>query len=70
MKKVLIVGADIPMGAQIAKSMKEREIVIVEKQNPFESEPILIRNIYPILNDKLDTNFLNIYEKPKSKFHK
>jgi len=72
MKKALIVGADITMGAQIAKSMKEMErgIVIVEKQNPFEPEPILISNPYLKFAERIDVDDFKYYEKPKSKYHK
>lgn len=74
MKKVLIVGADIPMGAQIAKSMQEmgRGIVIVEKQNPFEPEPMMIHNYAgtsPYIHDLRDKKG-KLLPLPKSKYHK
>jgi hypothetical protein len=69
MKKIIIMGADIPMGAQIAKSMQEMErgIIIVEKQNPFEPEPILITNPYKDYDEIINKKY---YDKPKSKYHK
>ena len=72
MKKVLIVGADIPMGAQISKSMREMEkgIIIVEKQNPFDPEPIIFRNPYLKFTKRIDVDDFKYYDKPKSKYHK
>ena len=65
MKKVLIVGADIPMGAQISKSMRE-----MEKQNPFDPEPIIFRNPYLKFTKRIDVDDFKYYDKPKSKYHK
>lgn len=75
MKKVLIVGADILIGAQIAKSMQEMERGItiitpeeareISENDYFKKEALKLscfkeeKKIQPIL-----------YEKPKSKYHK
>jgi len=75
MKKILIIGADIPMGAQITKSMQEMERGItiltpeeareISENDYFKKESLKLscfneeKKIQPVL-----------YEKPKSKFHK
>ena len=74
MKRVLIVGADIPIGAQIEKSMQEMEraIVILEKQNHFEPEPMIIHNYAgtsPYIHDLRDKKG-KLLPLPKSKYHK
>jgi hypothetical protein len=72
MKKVLIVGADIPMGAQIAKSMQETErgITIVnteeERENKYFKNEALKLSCF---SDEILKPTV-IYEKPKSKYHK
>lgn len=74
MKKTIIIGADIPMGAQIAKSMQEKErgIVIVEKQNPFKPEPMMIHSYAgtsSYIHDLRDKKG-KLLPLPKSKYHK
>jgi len=75
MKKVLIMGADIPMGAQIAKVMfeKERGISIVtnnhEIKDVMRSEWLLKNEAIEPLITITDKNG-NYFDKPKSKYHK
>ncbi len=71
MKKVLIVGANIPMGAQIAKLLKDEDLDIVVnnievKDNMRKSYLETFEDLEPILKFS-ETKF---YDKPKSKFHK
>ena len=71
MKKVLIVGANIPMGAQIAKLLKDEDLDIVVnnievKDNMIKSYLETFEDLEPILKFS-ETKF---YDKPKSKFHK
>ena len=70
-KKVLIVGANIPMGAQIAKLLKDEDLDIVVnnievKDNMRKSYLETFEDLEPILKFS-ETKF---YDKPKSKFHK
>ncbi len=75
MKKLLIVGADIPMGAQIAKSIQEMErgIEIVtnnhEIKDVMRSEWLLKNEVVEPLITITDKNG-NYFDKPKSKYHK
>jgi hypothetical protein len=75
MKKVLIMGADIPMGSQIAKVMfeKERGISIVtnnhEIKDVMRSEWLLKNEDIEPLITITDKNG-NYFDKPKSKYHK
>ena len=74
MKKTMIIGADIPIGAQITKAMfeKDRGIVIVEKLSPFEPEPMMIHNYAgtsPYIHDLRDKKG-KLLPLPKSKYHK
>ena len=71
MKKVLIVGANIPIGAQIAKLLKDEDLDIVVnnievKDNMRKSYLETFEDLEPILKFS-ETKF---YDKPKSKFHK
>ena len=71
MKKVLIVGADIPMGAQIEKAIEGQGVEIVTNNHEIKN---LMRERY------LQTEYLleplpkfeetKFYEKSKSKYHK
>ena len=71
MKKVLIVGANIQIGAQIAKLLKEQDLDIVVnnievKDNMRKSYLETFEDLEPILKFS-ETKF---YDKPKTKFHK
>jgi hypothetical protein len=50
---------------------KERGIVIVEKRNPFEPEPMVIHNYRDCFIDKdFEKQIKLLNNKPKSKYHK
>ena len=71
MKKILIIGADLPINAQIQKVIKEQDLDIVVnnievKDNMRKSYLETIEDLDPILKFS-ETKF---YDKPKSKFHK
>lgn len=72
MKKILIVGADIPMGAQIAKAMAETERGITIVTNNHEIKDVM-RSEWLLKNkaeEPLITVTENYFDKPKSKYHK
>ena len=71
MKKILIIGADLPINAQIQKAIKEQDLDIVVnnievKDNMRKSYLETFEDLEPILKFS-ETKF---YDKPKSKFHK
>ena len=71
MKKVLIVGADIPMGAQIARLLKDEDLDIVI--NNIEVKDSMRKHYlqnFEYLEPILKFSETNFYDKPKSKFHK
>ena len=71
MKKVLIVGANIQIGAQIAKLLKEQDLDIVV--NNIEVKDNIRKqylNTYQDLEPLLKISETTFYDKPKSKFHK
>ena len=71
MKKILIIGADLPINAQIQKVIKEQDLDIVV--NNIEVKDTMRKqylNTYQDLEPLLEFSETKIYEKPKSKFHK
>ncbi len=71
MKKILIIGADLPINAQIQKAIKEQDLDIVV--NNIEVKDTMRKqylNTYQDLEPLLEFSETKIYEKPKSKFHK
>ena len=71
MKKILIIGADLPINAQIQKVIKEQDLDIVV--NNIEVKDNIRKqylNTYQDLEPLLEFSETKIYEKPKSKFHK
>lgn len=72
MKKILIVGADIPMGSQIAKATAEMERGITIVTNNHEIKDIM-RSDWLLKNEVVEpliTSTEKYFEKPKSKYHK
>jgi NADH dehydrogenase FAD-containing subunit len=77
MKKILIVGHGYCNAQAMTRAIdslfeKERGIIIVKKQNPFEPEPIIINNYAgtsPYIHDLRDKKG-KILPLPKSKYHK
>lgn len=71
MKKVLIVGADIPIGTQIAKLLKDEDLDIVV--NNIEIKDSMRKQYLDNFEDLepiLKFNETKFYDKSKSKFHK
>lgn len=71
MKKILIIGGDLPINAQIQKAIKEQDLDIVV--NNIEVKDTMRKqylNTYQDLEPLLEFSETKIYEKPKSKFHK
>lgn len=71
MKKVLIVGAGIQMGAQIVRLFKDEDLDIVvnniEVKKSMTNQYLgTFENLEPILK----FNETKFYDKPKSNFHK
>jgi hypothetical protein len=72
MKKILIVGADIPMGVQIAKAMAKTERGITIVTNNHEIKDVM-RSEWLLKNEVVEpliTATENYFDKPKSKYHK
>ena len=71
MKKILIIGADLPINAQIQEAIKEQDLDIVvnniEVKDDMRKQYL---NTYQDLEPLLEFSETKIYEKPKSKFHK
>lgn len=71
MKKVAIIGTDIPMGAQIEKLFKEQNLEIVvnnhEIKNLMREQYLQTEYLLEPIKTFLETKF---YDKPKSKYHK
>lgn len=73
MKKIIIVGAHMPLSAQIAlKELKvEAETLIVSENNPFAPEPtMIIENTYLKTFEDIKVEDYKYFEKPRSKYHK
>ena len=71
MKKILIIGADLPINAQIQKVIKEQDFDIVV--NNIEVKDNIRKqylNTYQDLEPLLKISETTFYDKPKSKFHK
>ena len=71
MKKILIIGADLPINAQIQKVIKEQDLDIVV--NNIEVKDNIRKqylNTYQDLEPLLKISKTTFYDKPKSKFHK
>ena len=71
MKKILIIGADLPINAQIQKVIKEQDLDIVV--NNIEVKDNIRKqylNTYQDLEPLLKISETTFYDKPKSKIHK
>lgn len=71
MKKALIVGADIPMGAQISRLLKDEDLDIVV--NNIEVKDTMRKRYLETFEDLepiLKFSETKFYDKPKSKYHK
>ena len=71
MKKILIIGADLPINAQIQKAIKEQDLDIVV--NNIEVKDNIRKqylNTYQDLEPLLKISETTFYDKQKSKFHK
>jgi hypothetical protein len=75
MQKIIIIGANSSISAQTIQSFKENdcEVVVVEKNNVFEPEPIKYKSYNhghtPFINDLTKKNKKTL-PLPKSKYHK
>ena len=71
MNKVLIVGADIPMGAQIARLLKDEDLdIVVNNLEVKDSMRKRYLETFEDLEPILKFSETKFYDKPKSKFHK
>lgn len=73
MTKIIIVGAHMPTGAQIAlkEIQHESEMIIVDEKNPFLPEPtMIIENTYLKTFEDIKVKDYKHFEKPRSKYHK
>lgn len=71
MKKVLIVGADIPMGAQIARLLKDEDLdIVVNNLEVNDSMRKRYLETFEDLEPLLKFSETKFYDKPKSKYHK
>ena len=71
MKKVLIVGAGIPMGAQIARLLKDEDLdIVVNNLEVKDSMRKRYLETFEDLEPILKFSETKFYDKPKSKFHK
>ena len=73
MKKIIIIGVDTLIATHIlANSVQEKFIIVSQEQNnQFEKEPFKITAPLPLpeLTDCYDKKG-NLFEPPKSKYHK
>jgi hypothetical protein len=71
MKKILIIGADISIGAQIAQKIKDEDLdIVVNNVEIKDSMRLKYLNTYKDLEPILKFTETKFYDKQKSKFHK
>lgn len=71
MKKILIISGCLPIWAQIENKLKDNDIHIVTNNLEVKDNMRMkYLNTYQDLEPILNFKETNIYDKPKSKFHK